>query len=274
MKNLKEDLKTKVYDLMYKNDIRDIVKILTNEYGLNDYIRNVSFSEEEFRGLSLENAIDYDQIGGELIINMSVLHSRFMKLTDSEAYPYNWMILFREICIAIEDVRLIKYENENVINPETRIKRAFDAFVDNESNNNYYGFLEQYKKDKVNKFQPVINPIERIKSIRSYFHTVDTFKKLQIDSTSIIRFKTLYDDELLEGYSINDQNVYPLHNLFFKSSYLEGRDFMKRFFKWYNDEGMVALSNATDEVNSLKERLALGYPIESTEYVRVRKDKI
>ena len=275
MQNLKDDLKDKIYGLMYKQDIRDIVKILTYDYCLNNYIRNVSFSEEEFKGFSLENAIDYDQINKELVINLSVLHSKFISLDNNDAYVYNWMILFRELFMTIEDVRLLKYEDDRTINPETTIKSAYEELKSNESNNNYYSFLDQYKIKMVNKCEPISNPVERIKSVRSYFNTINIFEGLNIKSEAIDMFKKEYDKELLEGYSILDQGTYPLRNIFFKSSYLQGKYFMERYFgRWYSDEGMVALSNATNEVHDLKERLALGYPIESIEYKRVRKNII
>ena len=81
------------------------------------------------------------------------------------------------------------------------------------------------------------------------------------------------ENEILDGYKTEDQSIYPLKSLFFQKSYLEGLHYMKKF-DWYNNEPMMSLSNATDEVNSVKDRLALGYPIDFYEHILVRKNKL
>ena len=273
MQDLKDGLKKKVYGLMYQKDIKDIINILKYKLGIEDYIYDVNFSYEEFNGVSFENAIDYDLLNSSLIVNMPLLHSKFAPLYNKEVIPYNWMILFYEIIYAMEDIKLIKYFENEEENPETKIVKLYKQFINEDNFIKDHKFLYLYKSSKTTNADNLIDPIERIKSVNAYFETRNIFKELNIDPTSMKCFKILFEEDLLNGYNLDDQNQYPLRNFFFQNSYLEGKLFMNKF-DWYNKEPMMAVSNASNEVNDVKDRLALGYPIDSVEYLLVRKNRI
>ena len=278
MQNLKEDLKRKTTGLINKKDVLSIVQILTYELGLEDYVKNISFSEEEFRGISLENSIDYDPSSCELVINMPVLHAKFKPFTYDEKeniriIQFNWMLFFYEIFYAFEDVKHYKYQDKNINNHETRIIKACHEFNGQEIFNSF-DFIKHIKNDKVTKKDLLSDPVERIKVMNAYFETLRVFINIETDPKLIDLFKNLFSDKILKGYSQSDQGKYPIYNYFLQNTYIEGLYFLKRYFPWYDNEPMVALSNATRDVNDLKQRLAYGYPIDYTEYISVRKRKI
>jgi len=274
MQNLKEELQGKVFGSIYKEDIQKIVEYLTYKMTLQGYITGVIFSEEEFKGVSYEDAVDYDEIGRELIFNKSVIASKFVDTTNNEdMIPYNWMVLFREIFIALEQVKFFKYKDQGIINDETIIIKTFHDFIEEESVVDNYSFLRNYKANETTRFDDISDPIERIKSIHAYYHTLEIFEKLRIPSIALTTFKDRYQDELLKGYTLSDQGKYPLRSVFFRNTYLDGLRYMSKF-KWFDNEAMVALSNATNHVHSVKERLALGYPIDFIEYQQVRSNKV
>lgn len=276
MRNLKEDLKSVVNDVIYYGDIKDIILILREKFSLQDYINKntpVEFNDEKFRGESFENAIDYDQFSKTLIVNMSVLKNKITTQYNNFLQPYNWMIVMYEILYVFEEIKLLKYQNEKIKNHVTKIIEVFNDFNTELTDASNYNFLKNYKLNETTKNQEIVNPVERIKMMHAYFNTLSIFEKILSTNAPIKDFKQLFDQEILKGYAINNQNIYPLRNLFFQNSYIDGQIFMNRF-SWYDNEAMVALSNASKEVRDVKERLALGYPIDSIEYTLVRKNRV
>ena len=49
---------------------------------------------------------------------------------------------------------------------------------------------------------------------------------------------------------------------------------MHKNFKWFNLKDMMSISNASDVVTDLNERLALGLPIDLLDYLSVDKERI
>ena len=268
MRNLNEDLKRVLYSIIYTNDIQDIIAILTKANNLDEYIDlndPVEFNFEEFHGVSLENAIDYSELDKKIEINMPILSNKFTQAYDPSTQPLNWMNLFYELFYIIEDIKMVKYKKENAKNNVTKIIKLYEDFKNSRATvldlNKY---ILEYKKNQTSKKEVIENPVERMKKAFAYFETINLFKKINLDSYYIEQFKLLHQGELLKGYRLENQNAYPLRNFFLQDSYVDGTLFMKSF-SWYNNEPMVALSNATREVPSLEERIVLGYPIESIE---------
>ena len=277
MDSLEEWLKTYINDKIYTEDITNIVLYLRNKLNLQYYINAenpVDFSVEEFHGESLEDPIDYSEPTKQLMVNMSVLGSRLTPEYDASTQPFNWMKLLYEIFYIMEDVKITKYLEERTKNNITKIIKLYDDFKNNKATNlEFTKYIDAFKKDEIGLSDSVEDPIERIKKVHAYFNTLDVFKKIHLDKYYINGFKNSFINELLKGYAANNQNVYPLRNVFFQNSYIDGTLFMVRF-PWYENESMVSLSNATKEVHSLEERLALGYPIDYIEYQLVRDRKI
>lgn len=277
MQNLSEGLKSIITDVIYEEDIRNIVLLLRQELKLEKYIdatNPVEFNFETFHGLSLENTIDYSEYEKQLSVNMSVLNSKLSSNNDISDRVLNWMKLLYEIFYIMEDIQIIKYLNENKKNDVTKIIGLYEDFKANKAGIfEFNKYLHNYKADQVTKNEVIEDPIDRIKKIHAYFYTLDVFKKMHLNSYYMEKFKSLFTDELLRGYSINNQNVYPLRNVFFQNSYIDGSLYMMNF-SWFKNESMVSLSNATENVPKLEERLALGYPIESVEYNLIRRNKI
>ncbi|MBR5662691.1 MAG: hypothetical protein IKX00_03440 [Bacilli bacterium] len=277
MHNLEEGLKAYITDLIYEDDIKNIILLLREQFELQKYIdlnNPVDFNFEEFHGVSFENPIDYSEYNRQITVNMSVLRSKFTKTFDPSTQPYNWMVLLYEIFYIIEDIKIIKYTEENIKNNVTKIIKLYEDFKANKvSALEIKKYIDGYKKDEITSCEIIEDPVERIRKVHAYFNTLNVFKKIHLNDYYMNQFKLNYNAELLNGYQINNQNVYPLRNVFFQNSYIDGTLFMNNF-AWFKNESMVSLSNATSEVNSLEERLALGYPIESIEYNLVRKNKI
>lgn len=267
------NLKKYVYGLMNKDNIKELVLNMSKKYDLTDKIKDVELTFEEFNGVSHEDPINYDQFDKILSINVPVIHSKFVQLYDKDAYVYNWMILINEIFYALEDIKLNSLIEEKVKCSETRIINLYNDFLYGEDRIQDYPFLYNYKKDDITDANELINPIERIKSVNAYFNTLEMANKYHIKSKAIECFRNNFIDKLLNGYNEENSSEYPLKTLFFQKSYIEGRYFMSQF-PWYDKEVMMALSNATDEVNDVRKRLALGYPIESCEQTQVRTYKI
>ena len=277
MQNLSEGLKSIITDVIYEEDIKNIVLLLREELHLERYIdvtNPVEFNFETFHGLSLENTIDYSEYEKKLSVNMSVLNSKLSSINDISDRVLNWMKLLYEIFYIMEDVQIIKYLNENKKNNVTKIIGLYEDFKANKASlSEFNKYLHNFKSDQITKNEVIEDPIDRIKKIHAYFYTLDVFKKMHLNSYYMEKFKSLFTDELLKGYSINNQNIYPLRNVFFQNSYIDGSLYMMNF-PWFKNESMVSLSNATENVPRLEERLALGYPIESVEYNLIRRNKI
>lgn len=284
MQDLKGYIKDKSNGVIYAEDIKNLVLMLKDKYGLSNYINHnfpvdINFDDMKtnykFQAPSLENAIDYDEINGLLIFDMSVLSSKMAPLYTEEDATFNWIMLTYEILYSFEDINLYKYKNERIKNPVTHIIDAYDEFINESRIIQYLPEVYNYKNNnKPTSTIDVINPFERIKKLHAYFNTLDTIKGINLNENAINRFKKIFEFELLKGYSVNDQNTYPLKTTFMQGSYLDGHTFMMRKFKWYNSEAMVAISNASREIPSIKERIALGYPIDSVDYTLVRRNKI
>lgn len=277
MHNLEEWLKTYINDLIYEDDIKNIILLLREQLNLQKYIdinNPVDFNFEEFHGVSFENPIDYSEYNRLITVNMSVLRSKFTPSYDPSTQPINWMMLLYEIFYIMEDIKIIKYTEENEKNNITKIIKLYDDFKANKrSTFEFNKYLDAYKKEEITSCEYIDDPIDRIRKVHAYFNTLNVFKKIHLNEYYINQFKNVYGGELLKGYAINNQNVYPLRNVFFQNSYIDGTLFMNNF-SWFKNDSMVSLSNATHEVASLEERLALGYPIESVEYNLVRRNKI
>lgn len=278
MQNLKDDLKMKIHDIVTNKDICDIVILLRDKLELRNYINNtkpVDINFDTIHGESHESAIDYDPNERNLIINMSEFMSKFTENYDPNTQPYNWMVLVYELSYEMEDILLYKYETENIINNVTEIVRIYNDYLATSKNSftESSTFLKNYKIEQTTKYQDIVNPVDRIKMMHAYFNTIDIFKKLNIDPKIMNQFKSNFDGEILKGYSAYDQNIYPLRNIFFQNSYFDGQFYMGQF-SWFDNEAMNAISDATKKVNSLEERLALGYPIDSIDYNLVRRNKI
>lgn len=278
MQNLKDDLKARIHSVVTSKDISDIIILLCNKLGLRGYINNnkpLDINYDTIHGESYESAIDYDPYDKCLIINMSEFLSNFTEYYDPNTQPYNWMMLIYKLSYEMEDILLYKYETENIDNKVTEIVKIYNDFVAASKNTHLENntFLKNYKIEQTTKNQEIVNPIDRIKMMHAYFNTVDIFKKINIDAVTLDKFKSLFEGEVLKGYSSYDRNIYPLRNIFFQNSYFDGQFYMGQF-SWFDNEAMNAISYATNEVNSVEERLALGYPIDSVDYNLVRKNKI
>ena len=278
MHNLKDGLKARINEIITGEDIYDIVLLLRDKFDLKKYINEykpLEFNYEDVHGESLESAIDYDPNERTLIINNNEFMSKFTPTYDVNTQPYNWMILIYELLYEMEEILLYKYEVENIDNNVTEIVKLYEDFIARSKNasTEYSKFLRDYKSNETTKNTEIVNPVERIKMLHAYFNTLDIFKKINTDINTINKFKSIFACEVLKGYSIDDQNVYPLRNIFFQNSYLDGQFFMGQF-SWYDNEAMNSISDATKKVNSIEERLALGYPIDSVDYNLVRRNKI
>ena len=100
MHNLEEWLKTYINDLIYEDDIKNIILLLREQLNLQKYIdinNPVDFNFEEFHGVSFENPIDYSEYNRLITVNMSVLRSKFTPSYDPSTQPINWMMLLYEI---------------------------------------------------------------------------------------------------------------------------------------------------------------------------------
>lgn len=283
MQDLKGYISLRCNGVIYADDIKNIVLMLMNKYDLYKYINHnfpvdINFDDMKtnykFQAPSLEDAIDYDEHNGLLIFDMSVLSSKMTPLYHEDDASFNWIMLLYEILYSFEDIKLYKNKKEGISDNVTRIVSAYDEFVNETRIIQYIPEVYNYKNNKTTSNIEVCNPFDRIKKIHAYFYTLDIIKGTSIHPNAINRFNTIFESELLKGYSEKDQNVYPLRNVFLQNSYLDGQTYMYRKFSWYNNEPMVAISNATKEVPSVKERLALGYPIDLFDYNLTRKHKI
>ena len=205
MQNLSEDLRKIITDIIYEEDIKDIIILLRSELGLQKYINAsnpVEFNFETFHGVSLENPIDYSVYDKQLSVNMSVLSSKFSRISDLSDNVLNWMKLLYEIFYIMEDIKFIKYQNENIKNNETKILKLYEDFKNNKASiSEFNKYLHEYKSDQITKCEVIEDPIERIRKIHAYFNTIDIFKKMHLKSSYIDQFKELFTEELLKGYS-------------------------------------------------------------------------
>lgn len=273
MENLRHKLKNKVYGLMNKKDITDIINIILREYNLEDYVSTISFSFEEFNGLSNENPIDYDYITPTLSINVPSLHKDFIELKYMDSYVYNWMILIYNILYAIEEINLYKLKENEEECKENKILKLYYEYQNKTNFIRKHKFLSKYKESEKIDASNVIIPEERIKMVNAYFKTIDIFKDLNIKTEAIDWFVQTHINQILNGYNEQDRNIYPLQSIFYQKSYLEGKYYMNKF-KWYNNEPMMTLSNAADDTNDVKKRLSYGMPIDTYEFILTRRNKV
>ena len=279
MKDIISKLKGKIYGQISENDIIDYILFRRNELNLRDYISDdVILDHESFKGESHENSVDYDEFDRKVIVNIPTLASKLKSVEIYGDYMLNWMTTIFEIECALDDIRLKKEIDNGVINCETSICNALNDY--NYGNSillkfiRFIPFLYSFLDSKTTRAMNAENPIERIKYIHAYFNTLSVVSRIGIDPDMVELFKQKYEAKLLAGYLENDHSVYPLKSFFFQNSFLEGFYLMHKNFKWFNLEDMMSISNAKDNVTDLKERLALGLPIDLQDYLTVVRKRI
>lgn len=278
MKDTISKLKGKVYGQIYEEYIVDYILFRRNELNLWDYISDdVILDHESFKGESHENSVDYDEFDRKIIVNIPTLKSKLESVKVFGDYMLNWMTAIFEIEYALDDIRLKKEIDNGVVNCETSICNAVNDY--NYGNSillkiiRFVPFFYSFLDSKTTRAMSTENPIERIKYIHAYFNTLSVVSRIGIDPYKVELFKQSYEDKLLAGYLENDHSVYPLKSFFFQNSFLEGFYLMHKNFKWFNLKDMMSISNANDNVTDLKERLALGLPIDLLDYLSVDKKR-
>lgn len=275
MKDIISKLKGNVYGQIYENDIVDYILFRRNELNLRDYISDdVILDHESFKGESHENSVDYDEFDRKVIVNIPTLASKLKSVEVYGDYILNWITTIFEVEYALDDIRLKKEIDNGVVNCETSIYSAIKDYNYGSNIIRLIPFLFEFKKSKTTKAICVENPLERMKFVHAYFNTLGIASKIGIDPETVEVFKQKVEPKLLKGYSETDHSIYPLKSYFFQNSYLEGLYYMHKNFEWFSKEDIVSISNAKDIVNDLKERLALGLPIDLQDYLTIVRKRI
>jgi len=247
-----------------ENDIETIVRYLACKNDVEKFITfPIEYSNEAETNLGNESPVEY--YDNTLVINGTILQSRFDYDIDDydEFCKYNTMILYKELSMAIEKVKM------SVIR-KCKANELSKVELEYLNANNDFIYYENLKKSKplTSKYK---TPSERYLECKSFFDTYVEFHGMFKNNSSVMsRFITKHESIILDGYDRQGDNICPLYRFFSQRDDVDGKDYL-RSFDWYDKNPMRAVQSASLSVKgNLIDLVTCGMPIDMLDYQRLR----
>jgi len=264
--------------------INKLIEIVVNANHLNNYVKNLVFSNlrEADEGFAVAG---YDLIGGNILVSIDAINKVLENMEYSDRYAYLFtdveqifrrnLIITQFILHELEHAKQNKQANSKDTDLETKLLKA--SFRESQTIKNPKVW-ELIFKGEINPIELVAyiaikkakyeqyykeNPSERLAQIRSYKTITDVLEPIKDLVPNLSQFEQAsLVEQMLAGYSYDWSMISAPTPI-----YLEGLGYSNI---WENldfyDSNIMELQNKVADKYDLAKRLILGLPINDKEY--------
>ena len=266
------------------NFIDKLIEIVTNERGLETYVKNVEFTSKLDKEESIVTLAAYDFLKKNIIVDYDSVkifleHNSYYDslFTLFEKYMFRNISIVQTILHELEHAyqskQLDQYQQHPSIEQQL-IKASFvleqalknpkiiaDLLKSNITESQLALYISNYRLLYKQSYQ--FNPTERLAQINSYKIIGQTLKEIQKYIPNLYEFEeATLTEELLNSYPEAAEYGGCPTQVYLHFNY---RDDVWKLFPFYHENPQQLLQNVSAQYN-LNDRLTLGLPIKQEEY--------